>query len=143
DLLFIRTAPLLGCGNDSGVVAMPDERDLAPAERLGLLIAGASVLPYDHQLAAAVECHHEARDRPCIQGVADGARRAAVVLADGRMVARDRNPLGPDGDERDIAGPNAVAARGSDVVGRSQLQLCDAVLDGLDLQLEQVRYPHE
>src|SRR5689334_23033617 len=67
DRLFIRTAPLLGFGNDTCVVAVPDERDPAPAEGLGVLESRTSVLPDDHQLAATVERHQKARDRPCIQ----------------------------------------------------------------------------
>src|SRR5437764_10682924 len=91
DPLFIRIAPLLGCGNDSGVVAVPDERDLASAECLGVLETGARVLADHHQLAAAVERHHEARGRARIQGVADCARRPAIVLAEARVIACDRD----------------------------------------------------
>src|SRR3954447_21409403 len=66
DSLFIRT-PLLVCADDTGVFAFPGERHRSVPQRLGVLEAGARILPHDHQLAAALELYDKACGGTCIQ----------------------------------------------------------------------------
>src|SRR4051794_1778333 len=63
---FIGT-PLLGCADDTGVLASPDERHRTVVQGFGILEARARILAHDHQLTAPVELDDEARDGPCIQ----------------------------------------------------------------------------
>src|SRR4051794_5769472 len=49
DSRFIRS--LLGCADYTGVTALPDESHLQALQRLGVLVARARVLSYDHELS--------------------------------------------------------------------------------------------
>src|SRR5436190_15552440 len=136
--LFIRT-PLLGCVDDTGVAALPSERHRLATKRLGVLEARPRILPDDHQLAASVERDYEAGDRAGVEAVADRSRCHTVSRRGRSLAVRDRDPLWPDRHRRDLAGPQVAAGIGPHLVPRAEAQPCDAVLDGLHLELEQVR----
>src|SRR4051812_8885716 len=121
---FIGTPPL-GCADDTGVLASPDERHRTVVQRFGILEARACILAHDHQLAASVERDDEARDGTCIQAVADGSRRPAFVIAGLHRSFGDQDALRADRDDHVCAGTNAVAGGRRDPVLRAELEPSD------------------
>src|SRR3989442_15117304 len=86
-------APLLACAHDARVLASPNQRHCLATQGLGVVEARPCVLPYDHQLTAAVQLDDEPRRRPRVEALPDDSPRMTNHLLADRAILRDRDAL--------------------------------------------------